>query len=171
MKHYSRLKDNGTLETIIASPGEGRRWLLAHVDYSGEECLAWPFGKGARGYGSTSDNGRSIAAHLLMCRLAHGPKPGKRYVAAHSCGKGHEACVNPRHLRWDTVKGNHADMVLHGTHNRGENSPTNKLTENDVRKILSLIGTKPMKEIGKDFGVSYTLIFNIKHGINWGWLK
>jgi hypothetical protein len=57
-------------------------------------------------------------AHRVMCEIAHGPKPAPGFVAAHTCGKGREGCVNPRHLRWASQKENMADKLLHGTSNR-----------------------------------------------------
>ena len=47
--------------------------------------------------------------------------------------------MNPRHLRWATVAGNHADALAAGTHsglrNRGESHPLAKLTWALVREI------------------------------------
>jgi HNH endonuclease len=70
-----------------------------------------------------------------MCELAYGPAPSPRHQVAHSCGKGHEGCVNPRHLRWATPKENSADMVLHGTALRGERAINVKLTTPEVHAV------------------------------------
>jgi hypothetical protein len=61
------------------------------------------------------DSGHFERATRVMCKLAHGPAPTPKHHAAHSCGKGHEACINPKHLRWATPRENAADAKLHGT--------------------------------------------------------
>lgn len=50
-----------------------------------------------------------------MCQKAHGDPPSPKHDAAHSCGRGHEGCVNPNHLSWKTKKQNQADRITHGT--------------------------------------------------------
>ena len=90
-------------------------WLLAHVNNANDSCLTWPFTKSTRGYASIYVNGCGAYGHRVMCELAHGPAPSAKHVAAHSCGKGHKACVNPRHVRWATKKEDAADRKIHGT--------------------------------------------------------
>ena len=88
-------------------------WLLDHVSFEGEECLIWPFNK-QNGYaGCISADGRRQYACRVMCKLAHGPAPTPKHEVAHSCGKGDEACINPKHLRWATSAENGADRKLH----------------------------------------------------------
>lgn len=119
--HYTRWRRHGG--PLAIEYGRGRAWLEAHVTYEGEECLTWPFGRRSNGYGSIVWNGRASVSSRVMCELRNGPPPTPKHEAAHSCGKGHEACVNPNHLAWKTSVENQADKVLHGTHNRGENHP------------------------------------------------
>jgi hypothetical protein len=111
--------------------GQPRAWLEAHVDYQGEDCLAWPFWRSDDGYGAVGHR----KAHRIMCELAHGPAPSSRHQVAHSCGKGHEGCVNSRHLRWATPKENSADTILHGTQPHGERNGSAKLTAPEVHAI------------------------------------
>jgi hypothetical protein len=103
---------------------------VTHVSYQGEDCLTWPFSR--FGYGTIYGHKH---AHRVMCELAYGPAPSPRHQVAHSCGKGHEGCVNPRHLRWATPKENSADMVLHGTALRGERAINVKLTTPEVHAV------------------------------------
>lgn len=59
------------------------------------------------------------------------------------CPNGMEACHNNgiptdnrlENLRWDTHSSNMQDTILHGTHNRGENSGMAKLTTDEVVSI------------------------------------
>jgi hypothetical protein len=57
--------------------------------------------------------------------------------------------------------------VLHGTTNRGEASPSSKLTEAQVIEILGLVGTKSHAAIAKDYGVSEPAIYGIATGRKW----
>ena len=169
--HYQRWKKHGDPHRVdkVASPAKD--WLLAHVKFQSSDCLTWPFHVGDDGYGRVHrfDNGRLTTASHMMCELAHGPCPPK-YEAAHSCGKGHLACVNPQHLYWATAVRNHADKIEHGTTNRGERQGSHKLTEADVLRIRELAGTRPQTEIGAMFNVSQTHVSSIVTGRCWGWL-
>lgn len=142
--------------------GEPIRWLKDRSAHEGDECLIWPYARlDDDGYGPSRE----------MCRLAHGEPPTPQHHAAHSCGKGHEGCVNPKHLRWATPLENAADMYVHGTILRGSSHPRSKLSEEDVRAIRSLIGKRSHVEIASMFGVSPMTIAAIKHRRVWAWLS
>ena len=119
VRHYKRFMRHGNALGGGTSPGAGLEWLLAHVDYTGDGCLIYPFGRMTYGYACTvQENGQSQYAHRKMCELAHGPSPSPDHETAHNCGKGHEGCVHPQHLRWATRQSNNDDMDLHGTRHR-----------------------------------------------------
>lgn len=109
--------------------------------------------------------------HKLMLEALIGKKP-EGMQARHLDGiKIHNTIDN---LKWGTSKENHHDRLLHGTDNKGERHGHNTvLTENDVRKIRSLIesGKHTLKGIGEMFGVSVGAISRIKYGGTWSWLK
>lgn len=149
-KHYARLLRHGDASVVEAAPSPARDWLLAHVDHVGEDCLPWPFARLSNGYGAL----RGTTASRAMCGLAHGPAPTREHEAAHSCGKGHEACVNPRHLRWATPLENARDQEMHGTVVWGEAAPNAKLTEKAVLLMRRLGANYSATEIGEAFGVS-----------------
>lgn len=170
--HYVRVKKYGDPNMVkkVASPAKD--WLRQHVSHFGEECLTWPFAIGADGYGRVhrDNNGSITTASHAMCEKAHGPKPSKRHEAAHTCGNGHEGCVNPRHLYWATPAENQADRVKHGTSNRGEQQHLTPLTREDVRRIRSLAGTVSVKSLAATFGVHQSSISKIIHRHTWAWL-
>ena len=150
--------------------GEPKRWAEAHVSYDKEGCLTWPFGTDRNGYGRLTASG-PCSAHRFLCEAAHGPPPSPHHEAAHLCGNGHLACVNPRHLRWATHKENEADRLIHGTRIRGERQGTAKLTETCVREIRSLRGLIPQHKIAKQFSISQACVSMIVNRQLWAWLE
>lgn len=171
--HYQRNKKYGNPHQTKTPESPAIDWIAANSSFSSDECLLWPFHIGKDGYGRVHQpgSGRLTTASRLMCVVAHGPPPAKGYEAAHSCGKGHLACVNPIHLYWATTSRNHADKIEHGTTNRGERQGAAKLTEADVLEIRSLLGSLTQAEIARQFGVDPSHISDIKHGKKWGWLR
>jgi hypothetical protein len=106
----------------------------------------------------------------MMCEAAHGPRPSPRHECAHSCGKGHEACVNQTHLRWATPEENQRERSLHGTSNRGERQWQSRLTEEDVRAIRDLALTSTNAAIAARFQIDPSHVSKIVSGSAWGWL-
>lgn len=143
--------------------------VLQHKDNTA--CLRWPFGANNKGYGVFHVNRKAVGAHQYICDLAHGPRPSPRHEVAHSCGKGHELCVNPHHLRWATRRDNHADKIAHGTVARGEKNPRHKLSSDEVPRIRLLLWAVPQHEIARQFGVCQMSISHIATGRTWGWLQ
>lgn len=169
MAHYLRWKKYGDAEAFHPDYQHVRRWFDRHVDYQGDDCLQWPFSVGDHGRGTATLNGVSMSAPRVMCILAHGEPPTPEHETAHNCGNGHLGCMNPKHLRWDTAAGNHADKVLHGTIVRGEAVNTAKLTEDQVRELrrLTWMGRKELADM---FGVSVWTIWEIRTRRSWAWL-
>lgn len=140
-----------------ARRGKGKtvQWLRDHADHADrEQCLIWPFYRiQPGGYGHFMHEQQTHYAHRFMCELVNGPAPSPTHQAAHSCGRGHEGCVNPQHLLWKTVSENQRDRVLHGT-SSGDVGCEQKLTPVDVDKIRALKGQKTQVQIAEQFGVS-----------------
>lgn len=170
--HYQRWKVNGDPLTLRAQPhGAARVWIEAVAsNFYGDECLTYPFRRRPDGYADFQFRGRKVLAHRYVCEIVHGLPPTPLHECSHSCGNGHEGCVNPRHLRWDTRVGNMADKLVHDTHQRGSRSPHSKLTEADVREIRRLAGATPYREIGERFGIAKNTARMIAIGKRWGWL-
>ena len=147
--------------------GNGRnyRWLADHASYSGDDCLIWPFGR-VRGYGFFCYLNRMLYAHRFMCELVHGPAPTSRHQAAHSCGRGHDGCVNPKHLSWKTNGENQIDRRLHGTTNAVRNRKK-RLTVDQVSDILSLKGTMTQDQLAQKFNTCRRNIGAILSGKTW----
>lgn len=104
--HYRKWTRHGFPEGVKASHGEPLKFLLAAVSSDTDECIDWTFSRLWGRYGVMRYEGEDIAVHRLACSLAHGEPPTADSVAAHSCNRGPEGCINPRHLRWATQQEN-----------------------------------------------------------------
>lgn len=163
--HYDRWYKHGDdfeRGQLRAANGAGLQFLLANAAYTGDDCLIWPFARDEHGYARIGGAHGNASPH--MCRLAHGD-PFEGAEAAHSCGRGNEGCVNPRHLRWATHRENEADKLLHGTRLRGEDIRNSKLSPDQVMSIYR--DPRSQSAIAKDFGVEQTNVSHIKSGKTW----
>lgn len=169
--HYAQWLRTGSPDSDDTPDGAPAAWIDAHVEHVGEACLIWPFATNTDGYGVISAGGHRLRVSRAICELAHGPPPTPDHEAAHSCGRGHEGCVHPGHLRWATHAENMADRLEHGTHNRGERHGMARLTEADVRLIRGLKDSVSAADLAKQFGVHPTHIRSIHRRKSWGWLS
>lgn len=170
-RHYLRLRRHGSVEGGATSQGEPLDWLRGNVPAETDDCLVWPYGRFADGYGAIRWEGRKHRVHRLVCTMIHGDPPCESMDAAHTCGNGHLGCVNDRHLYWATRAQNLADRIAHGTANRGQRNGQAKLTELEAREILSLKGSGILqKDVAARFGVSRELVGRIWRRQIWEWL-
>lgn len=171
-KHWQRWRKNGDpLATRITPQGVSLKWIHDKaVQFAGDDCLFWPFGRQSDGYGTVQFERRKHLAHRVVCEFAHGKPQPADAEAAHSCGNGHLGCVNPSHLSWKTRTGNMADKVVHGTHSRGTKAHNSRLTEQDVREIRALAGKVPYRVLGERFGIAKNTARLVAIGKRWGWL-
>jgi hypothetical protein len=113
--HYERLFRYGDPQGGRTSRGEPLRFIQeVALQHTSDECLTWPYGKARDGYGMVWIDGRKVIASRYVCKRAHGAPPTPKHEAAHSCGKGHEACIAQGHLSWKTPAENAADKLVHG---------------------------------------------------------
>lgn len=143
------------------------RWLKAHINHDGDDCLIFPF----KSYQTITLNGRPRRASNAMLRLAEGKPPTRKHECAHSCGNGHLGCVNPKHLRWATHQENMADQLEHGTRVRGEKHGMAKLTTSDVLEIRRLAKSRTHQAIADKFEISCSHVTGIVARKEWAWLK
>lgn len=149
--------------------GEGRAnaFLVALKGHQGDECITWPFWRDKYGRGKLQHEGRRYWAHRWMCEMEYGPPPTPAHKATHDCGKGHEGCVNPKHLSWKTQKENLADCWLHGTQGRHSLGPGGKLKPDEVQAIRDLEATHTQEQLATMFNVAEGTINDIWRGRTW----
>lgn len=170
-KHYMRWHRHGDPTIVLNRYGQPSAFLEDVVrGFDGADCLIWPFDRNAKGYGRHHTGGKRVAAHRIACEMRNGPPPTAKHSAAHSCGKGHLGCVNPKHIRWATPKENHADKQIHGTIARGEKNGNAVMSEATAKKVKSMIGTMVQREIAERLGITRSSVRDIKIGKTWGWL-
>jgi hypothetical protein len=170
--HYLRLRKHGDTSVVIkrSTPRGQPLRFLESVPLKGLGCLTWPFGRDARGIAKINHCGSMKNAARVMCEHAYGSPPQDNAEAAHSCGKAHEACIAPWHLRWATPTENQADRLLHGTDGRGERNASARLSESDVAEIRRLTKSSKHKEIAARFGVTRQTVGDIANNRRWGWM-
>lgn len=166
--HYRRWERHGDPCAGRTTPGEPYRFLCEVAARTASEgCLAWPFARSASGYGNIFLDGRNHVVSRVVCEQVNGPPPSEEHEAAHSCGKGHEGCISPSHLRWALPVENQGDRYIHGTDGVGSNNATSKLSEGDVAAIRSQKGIVSQYELADQYGVTQSNISRIHRRISW----
>ncbi len=136
-----------------------RLWVQQHVSYPYDDCcLIWPFGRHPDGQAVLSVDGGMTYAHRYMCRLVNGEPPTPEHEAAHSCNRGHDACVNPHHLSWKTPGENHKEAEWH---------PKVKINADQAREIRDLKGLEVVSVTAERFGLSPVTVRQIQAGRIW----
>jgi len=161
----------GIEEYQISDLGQVRRIKKAHGAKTGRHLAAWI--NKQTGYPSVSmhiNNKRvNETIHKLVALAFLGLPPSGKHVVAHNDGsKTNNHWTN---LRWDTPKGNMADTLIHGTHNRGSNNGQSKLDAFTVKVIRRLVMAKiPHSFIAREFGICRQTVGDIKNRRRWAHL-
>jgi hypothetical protein len=163
---YGDPTDGGTAH------GDPSAFLDAACLTATDDCILWPYSRLPNGYPKVRIGGRNRIVSRVVCERAHGSPPTLSHQAAHSCGNGHEGCINPRHLRWATPIENEADKLSHGTRCRGVRHGAAKLTETDVRDIRRRANAgETQSAIARGYSLNPKTINDIVLRKNWAWLK
>lgn len=166
--HYFRFHKYGDPFAGRTPWGEPERFIHdVAVKHTGDDCVKWPYATRRDGFGLIQLDRKSVTVSRYVCELAHGLPPTPDHQAAHSCGKGHEACINPVHLRWATRSENEDDKLVHGTRLLGEKHVLAKLTWDKVELIRSQRGKKRNADLAREFDVAPSTISMIQSGKTW----
>lgn len=149
--------------------GAAVKFLRDNLAYDGDDCLIWPFVRQPSGYGSLGYLGEQYYAHRLMCEFVHGEPPTPEHEAAHSCGRGKQGCVHPKHVSWKTKSQNMQDKRRHGTANKAWWGQRGKLTPEIVQQIRDAIPYGPplIHWLSAKFGITPSNIRHIQQGRTW----
>lgn len=130
-----------------------------------EGCWDWSSFT-SHGYGrihvSIDGRQKQFPAHVVSHRIYNGPVPDGLAVL-HSCDR--RICVQPRHLGTGTWLQNSREMVERGRSTAGERCSYAKLTDADVIAIRQ--SSTPSRGIAVEFGISATLVRQIRRGEKW----
>lgn len=161
--HFRKWKRYGDpLYSQIASQGDPLKFIeesVARAKSGCTQCILWPYGKGAHGYGNLAHKSTK-QAHRLALILFTGENP--KYLGALHGPCNNKLCVNPSHLSW----GDQAKNV--GQDRKRDGTVVTNLTESQVLSIYK--DTRLDSVIAKEYSVSRSAIGKIKTGKNWGWL-
>jgi hypothetical protein len=159
--------------TIAPTPAEIARFWSRVTKTSPEECWLWTGAKLPGGYGSITitSAGNQVGAHCVSVVLDGRDPTGSQ--VCHTCDT--PLCVNPGHLRIASAAWNMQDKMTKGRHDqvRGSRHGMAKLDETAVRAVrLALAaGTETHQTIATRFGVTRSVVSNIKAGKRWAHLK
>lgn len=125
-------------------------------------CWNWTAAIGGKGYGHFWFEGRPRPASQVAHILFVGPIP-QGLLVLHKCDN--RKCVRPDHLFLGTNRENVDDMVSKNRQAKGVALGTAKLTDDQARAIRS--DPRSQRAIGLAFGVSHTVVGQIKSGTIW----
>lgn len=171
VKHYKRWRRHG--DALGGSTGwrVAQKFIEDAAKTDSNECIAYPFYRNSSGYGWMLYGSSNKGSHVVVAILAHGPKPSPKHEACHTCGNGHEGCVNPKHIYWGLRSDNVRDAYAHGTAFGGKHSPHGqhayaaKYDDDTISGIrTALLTGETMTSISKRTGVSQSHISRIKRG-------
>lgn len=150
---------------LRAKRNEARSLFEAATKLNVSSCLNWPYSLDKDDYPGLQWEDRYRRGHAVMCEIAHGPRPSKKHVAAHSCGN--PRCINRNHLRWATyAENNGPDKNKHGTALNGERNHQAKLSLRDVRAIRKSNDT--CQACADKYGVVKSTVHAIRTRKLWG---
>ena len=150
-------------------------WAKVAVDDGQDPCWKWIGSCNSNGYGQAYHcGGYNVPAHRASWVLHYGSIPNAKQVL-HDCDVKCEAgntsyrrCVNPAHLFLGTQRDNIRDARKKLRLRFGEGISWSKLTECDVREILSLYENGvSQRSIATRYGVTYQNIWMVVHRKNW----
>ena len=170
--HYQRWRTHGDPLAGGTRTGAPLEFLQGLASKETDDCIPWPFGRTLLGRAQVHIGATTRSAARVVCELTHGDPPTAQHQAAHSCGKGHLGCVNPRHLRWATPQENSDDKTVHQTISRGERHASAKLTECDVLEIRKASSEeRSICSLAREYSVNESTIRDIVCRKTWAWLK
>lgn len=153
-------------ERVVAG-FERRFWSKVRKQEGG--CWEWTGHRLPKGYGVVRtfiEKALIVKAHRLAYEMEVGPIP-PGMLCLHACDN--PPCVNPAHLRIGSNSENMADAVEKRRFPSGEKKWNASLTERQAMAIKRLLRTTKRSDldIGREFGVAHSTIWQIRKGNTW----
>jgi hypothetical protein len=160
----SRLCSRSCINRLRRMPTPSERFWRRVQKAGPDECWLWtgPLNRGGYGRMQWTSSGHQHQAQRIAWLETFGPIDDG-LVVCHSCDV--PACCNPAHLFVGTAAENVADRQRKGRHSRGEAHYAARLTESDVRFVLTSKDTHTA--LAKSLGVSVSAIAGIRNGTKW----
>ncbi len=169
-KHYQRFKKYGNPLTNILNTTPENFWPRISKDgpimpHMTTPCWEWQgYCHAKYGYGQVSFENKLWHTHRLAYFFTTGIRP--TLFVLHECDN--RKCCNPAHLREGTNDDNIADMIKRGRKPRGEDTPNATITENQVRRLKSLVADGArLIDAAKECEVKYYIALQINRGHSW----
>lgn len=166
-RHYANKRRHGH---ELTSREQRHFFLVDLVATPTAECVIWPFTCCGAGYGICADSqGRATRAHRQALVMLTGEDP----KGLHAChGPCHNPrCVNPHPehgMRWGTSRDNSLDRWRDGTEMVGEDAPTSKYSEDQIRKAYELYASGMLvRDIARQVGCTEALVTHVARGKTW----
>ncbi len=150
IKSLARIKHNGHGNYV-----QKGRVLTSHVRGKGYLCVTLT---------NYNKERRTVSVHRIAVHSFSGDDGGGLEVRHID---GDPKNNNYSNLCYGTHRENMEDMVKHGNSTYGERSSSAKLTDSDVRDILSMKGSCTQKKIAEKFNVSAPHVSRIFSGKYW----
>ena len=121
-------------------------------------------------YLSKDNNKKELYIHHLVAFAFIGKRPKDHHICHND---GNKSNNNLSNLRYGTRSDNANDTLLHGTcyFKKGENNPSSKLKDDDIKYIWKNKGIKTQNKLSLELGVCRQAISSIYNQKNWKHLK
>lgn len=152
----------------MAARGILNRFNSLYIINKSTECWEATGFLNKGGYKKMIVQGKTMLAHRVSFLLFNGSIPNGMQVC-HKCDN--PKCLNPKHLFLGSAMDNMQDKINKGRHRgakSGDMHHSSRLTAWQVSEIRKKLNNKTNQyEIAKEYGVSQSIISNIKTGKRW----
>lgn len=145
---------------------ESKKKFLKKVRIT-SSCWLWTGNRRGKGYGSFYSQGKHLSTHRVSYAFFNGEIPEGVHVLHHCDNR---LCVRPSHLFLGSNEDNLKDMCLKNRQCKGEDKPSNVLTEQDVINIRSIGSSMSSRSIGQIYGIHHSTVLSIRKGKKWKYL-